>query len=172
MSQLFDSIDQATLDARAARLSRPMGEAVERTERFVTFRRGSNVFAIAAAGLLRAGPLVRPTHLPGAPPHLLGLVHLNGRVVGVLDLERLQEPQAPPPSQAFTLWAISGAASILLVADELLDLLDLKQSQLSAPLRGAFAGRLANKLRAVLPGGLLVLDTHLLLAPELYSTRR
>jgi hypothetical protein len=65
-------------------------------------------------------------------------------------------------------WVTHQTRSVLLVADEILEPTDVSQSQLAAPVRGAFSGRLASRLRAVLPGPVLVLDGRLLLESELY----
>lgn len=58
------------------------------SRRFCTFRVGADCFALesdAVAEVLRAGRL---TAVPLAPPDVLGLVHLRGRIVPIVDLAR------------------------------------------------------------------------------------
>jgi purine-binding chemotaxis protein CheW len=43
-------------------------------------------------------PMRRMTRLPGAPPHVLGLINVRGMIVTVIDLARRLEPQAPAAS--------------------------------------------------------------------------
>ncbi len=156
------------LEQRGARLARrPSGQA-EHAERFVAFRRGETRYALPAAMLRGVRPLPGPTLLPRLPAHVLGVVNLGGRPLGVFDLARLEHPQAPAPTAPWALWLSDGPRSLVLVADEVLEVLDVPDAQLAALVRGAFSGRLANLARAILPGPLVVLDSALLLNPELF----
>lgn len=168
---LFTPADRAVLEARqqrlAARVVAPDAEPV----RLVQFRRASTLYAMPAAGMLSVRPLPKLSRLPGAPPHLVGIAHLDGHVVGVLDLERLVVPSAPMPPRAWCAWIQEKGKSALLLADELLDLVDVAPAALDGgEVRGAFAGPLASRIRAVLPGPSLVIDPGRLLEPELFRT--
>lgn len=156
------------LELRAARISRTQPNQAEPVGRLVTFLRAETRYAVLASDLRRARVLPKVTRLPSTPAHLLGVVNLGGHALGAVDLERLQRPQAPLPARPWALWVSQGSQGIVLVADELHDVIDLPLSQLTTELRGAFAGRLASLVRAVLPGPLLLLDCMLLLKPELY----
>ncbi len=164
----FTVEEQQVLQLRAERLARSTEAVVRVHERFISFRRANQTYLLPAAGVLGVRPLPSFTTLPGCPPHVVGLVHLNGHTVGVLDLERLAEPRAPLPPTPWAVWVAEESKSALLVADEVLDLLDVDVERLAAPLRGAFGGRLASLVRAVLPGPLMVLEAHSLLDSELF----
>lgn len=169
MKHLFSPEELRVLQARLARLSGPAaGPAQTSTERLVTFRRGTSHYAIMASELLGVHAMPRVSRLPEAPPHVLGLTHLNGKIVGVMDLDRLARPDAHAPAGPWAVWVAHETRSALLVADELLDLTDIETSRLTGEPRGAFAGPLAGRLRAVLPGPLLVLEGRLLLDPQLF----
>jgi purine-binding chemotaxis protein CheW len=168
LAELFRDADQVLLEARAARLMAQSGRAVEDRLRTVAFTRAGARYAIDAAQLLSVRILVAPTPLPGAPPHLLGLIYLSGRLVPVVDLERLSSPAAPPPSPLWAVWVSRGPSTALLAADEVIGTEDLLTSQLMGEVAGTFAGALGKYLRAVLPGPLRLLDVSLLMQPELF----
>ena len=165
---LFTVEEQRVLQLRAERLAKSTEAVVRVHQRFISFRRASQTYLLPAAEVLGVRPLPSFTTLPGSPPHVVGLVHLNGHTVGVLDLERLSEPRVALPPTPWSVWVAEGAKSALIVADEVLDLVDVDVERLAAPLRGAFGGRLATLVRAVLPGPLVVLEAHSLLDSELF----
>jgi len=166
---LFTPSERAVLEARQLRLA---GRVVVRGAepiRLVQFRRATTLYAMPAAGMLSVRALPKLSRLPGAPPHLVGLAHLDGHVVGVLDLERLVVPNAPMPPRAWCAWIQEKGKSALLLADELLDIIDVPPSALEVgEVKGAFTGPLATRIRAVLPGPSLVIDAGRLLEPELF----
>ena len=55
-------------------------------ELHVTFRVGNADYAIPATEVLHLESFDQATHVPGAPPYMIGLVHVRGRVVPVVDL--------------------------------------------------------------------------------------
>lgn len=169
MGSPFTEREQALLEQRAARMAGEVAPRGARTERVVTFRRGEGRYALAAADLRRVAPLPKLTRVPWLPAHLPGVVNLGGRALGVLDLERLERPEAPLPSVPWAVWLSRDSRSVVLVADELIDVVDVPEALLAGGLRGAFSGRLATLTRAMLPGPLLALDANLLLNPELFQ---
>ncbi len=56
------------------------------TDLHVTFRVGNADYAIPATEVLHLESFDHATHVPGAPPYVIGLVHVRGRVVPVVDL--------------------------------------------------------------------------------------
>lgn len=52
----------------------------------VAFRVGDADYAIAAASVLHLESFETATHVPGAPPYVVGLVQVRGRVIPVVDL--------------------------------------------------------------------------------------
>jgi chemotaxis signal transduction protein len=171
LRSLFTPAEQAVLEARQLRLvARVVARGAEPI-RLVQFRRATTLYAMPASGMLSVRALPKLSRLPGAPPHLVGLAHLDGHVVGVLDLERLVVPNAPMPPRAWCAWIHEKGKSALLLADDLLDLIDVPAAALDGgEVRGAFAGPLASRIRAVLPGPSLVIDPGRLLEPELFQT--
>jgi purine-binding chemotaxis protein CheW len=168
---LFTPAERAVLEARQLRLAARVITRGAEPIRLVQFRRAMTLYAMPAAGMLSVRALPKLSRLPGAPPQLVGLAHLDGHVVGVLDLERLVVPSAPMPPRAWCAWIHEKGKSALLLADELMDLIDVPPSALDGgEVRGAFTGPLAARIRAVLPGPSLVIDAGRLLEPELFRT--
>lgn len=56
------------------------------SELHVTFRVGNADYAIPATEVLHLESFDQATHVPGAPPYVVGLVQVRGRVVPVVDL--------------------------------------------------------------------------------------
>ncbi len=56
------------------------------TDLHVTFRVGNADYAIPASEVLHLESFDQATHVPGAPPYVIGLVQVRGRVVPVVDL--------------------------------------------------------------------------------------
>lgn len=52
----------------------------------VSFRVGTADYALPAADVLHLESFETATHVPGAPAHVAGLVHVRGRLVPVVDL--------------------------------------------------------------------------------------
>lgn len=167
MSRWFTEREEALLEERARRLSNLHQEQRE-TERLVVFRRGEAQYAIAAGDLLGVRQMGRIARLPSVPPHLVGLVHLSGKTVGVLDLARLSVSDATPPAVPWGLWVSRGSKSVMVLADELLDLIDIPSAEFVRDVVGAFSGPLASRTRAILPGPLVVLDGLQLLDSSLF----
>jgi chemotaxis signal transduction protein len=97
VSRWFTEREEALLEERSRRLS-DLHRDQRETERLVVFRRGEAQYGIAAGDLLGVRQMGRITRLPGVPPQLVGLVHLSGKTVGVVDLARLAAPDAMPPA--------------------------------------------------------------------------
>ena len=137
------------------------------TVRHCTFRVGEQRVAVAAdavAEVLAARPT---TPVPLAPAGVLGLVHVRGRIVPILDpAVRLGLPVAAPRSAAAHLVLRSAPDEWFgLLVDEVLDVVDIppeaierpSASEPDAPLPGVYAA----------PGGLVhVLDFRRMIQPS------
>ncbi len=67
-------------------------------------------------------PFRPATRLPGAPPHVLGLVNVRGTIVTVIDLARRIDPSAPPTTSGSIVLVPTGGARLAGVAvDQVLD---------------------------------------------------
>lgn len=53
---------------------------------FLQFRAGGSTFGVAVASVVEIVRVVAPTPVPDAPPDLLGVIDMRGRVVPVFDL--------------------------------------------------------------------------------------
>ncbi|MFM7206826.1 MAG: chemotaxis protein CheW [Planctomycetaceae bacterium] len=128
-------------------------------QRTCTFRVGDACFAVpadAVVEVLRGGRLTR---VPLAPAGVLGLVHLRGRIVPVVDPAGLLGVDRPPPARATHLVIALEDDWYGLVIDEMLDVIEIAadevqqaaaagSDQAGGPLTGVVAapGRLVHLL--------------------------
>ena len=137
------------------------------TIRHCTFRVGEQCLAVAAdavAEVLAARP---PTPVPLAPADVLGLVHLRGRIVPILDPAiRLGLPAAAARTAAAHLVLQSAPdAWFGLVVDEVLDVVDIPTAAIERPTAPDADSPLAGVYAA--PGGLVhVLDFRRMIQPS------
>jgi len=61
----------------------------ERYQRLLSFRVGSRLYGVDESKVATVANWRQPTPLPHAPPAVLGIVSLQGRMLTVLDLRRL-----------------------------------------------------------------------------------
>lgn len=125
--------------------------------RSCTFRVGDACFAVpadAVVEVLRGGRLTR---VPLAPAGVLGLVHLRGRIVPVVDPATLLGIERRVPERTTHLVIALDEDWYGLVIDEMLDVIDISGDEVQqaaapdaagAPLAGVFAapGRLVHLL--------------------------
>ena len=114
--------------------------------RCCTFRVGAACFAVPADGVvevLRAG---EATRVPLAPAGVLGLVHLRGRIVPVIDAAAHLGVARPCPARATLLVLALQDDWHALVIDEMHDIVEIPADAIeqtagdgSAPLTGVFA---------------------------------
>jgi purine-binding chemotaxis protein CheW len=79
---------QAILKARAQALAKPASEAPAAGFEALEFRLAGEHYAIANHWVREVYPLREFTPLPGTPPFVLGIVHMRGQIVSVLDLKK------------------------------------------------------------------------------------
>lgn len=107
--------------------------ATAASRRFCTFRVGGDCFAIeseSVAEVLRAGRL---TAVPLAPPDVLGLVHLRGRIVPIVDLARRLGTTATGGAAATHLVIRLQDDWYGLLVDEMLDVIDIPGDRVEHP---------------------------------------
>lgn len=115
--------------------------------RCCTFRVGAACFAVPADGVvevLRAG---RATRVPQAPAGVLGLVHLRGRIVPVIDAAAHLGVDRPCPERATLLVLTLQDDWYALVIDEMHDIVEIPADAIeqtaggdgAGPLTGVFA---------------------------------
>jgi len=135
------------------------GSAITTGQQCCTFRVGDSCFAVpadAVVEVLRGGRLTR---VPLAPAGVLGLVHLRGRIVPVVDPAGLLGIERVVPERATHLVVALEDDWYGLVIDEMLDVVEIPadeiqqaaaagSEQAGGPLTGVFAapGRLVHLL--------------------------
>lgn len=105
--------------------------------RFCTFRVGADCFALESEGVaevLRAGRL---TAVPLAPPDVLGLVHLRGRIVPIIDLARRLGIVSSGGAAATHLVIRLQDDWYGLLVDEMLDVIDIPRDRIEHPTSAA-----------------------------------
>jgi purine-binding chemotaxis protein CheW len=129
-------------------------------------------------------PMRKLTRLPGAPPHVLGLINVRGTIVTVIDLARRLEPQTPawqdveaakpmsteqaatPASEGAILLVRRGQGLAGLAVQEVLDVRALDLSEIDSAILSAGA------VRGVVQHGetpIVVLDLHALIKQVLLA---
>lgn len=79
-------VRQAVLEARARVLAAPPPEAVGAGIEVLEFVLADERYAIESAWVREAVPLRELTVLPGTPAFVLGIIHLRGEILSVLDI--------------------------------------------------------------------------------------
>jgi chemotaxis signal transduction protein len=120
---------------------------------FVVYETASRRFALPARDVVQVLRMVAIARLPGAPPHVRGVVDLHGTPVPVVDVSVLvgEPPREPDPSQQLLLVQAVGR----LVALQVDRVVELREG----PLQDARAAGLDPSLvagAASLPGGLVL----------------
>ncbi len=103
---------------------------VELIHRFVTFRVHGQTYGLPLEYVERAVRMAAVTFVPDAPPGLLGVINIEGRLSPVLDVRRIfgLPARQATPADRLIIMTIS-ERRICLVADEVCDVLDLSIEQ-------------------------------------------
>ena len=88
----------------------------EEYQRLLSFRIGSRLFGVDESMVATVAEWRRPTPLPHAPPAVLGIVSLQGRMLTVLDLRKLtvQSTDSTTPQHVI---ALRGDEQLALAVD-------------------------------------------------------
>lgn len=121
--------EEALLRRRAARLAQPRQTEERQQLELLVFRLGPERFALPVGDLRCVVTIERLTRVPGASRDLLGLIHVRGELVPLVDTGRLlRSPlESPAPRQAL-LCRTGGKLS--LAVDEVLEITRLAPEQL------------------------------------------
>jgi purine-binding chemotaxis protein CheW len=96
----------------------------------VIFKVGESDYVLAAHDVLHMESFAGATRVPGAPPHVLGLVQTRGQVVPVIDLRtRLGLPQAVPTIDSRIIVTQRGPRTIALLVDSAREVADMSADQ-------------------------------------------
>ena len=107
--------------------------------RYCCFLVGSDCFAVASAGVaevLRDGKIARVPHAPDA---VIGLIHLRGRIVPVIDMRRRLGLTAAEPAAGRTHLVLRLQDDwYSLLVDEMLEVIEVPDHDVEHPSRPAF----------------------------------
>lgn len=107
---------------------------------YCTFRIGDACFAVPAAGVVEVLRGGRLTRVPLAPDAILGLLHLRGRIVPVIDPAIHLGVSRRTPEQPTHLVIELQDDWYGLVIDEMLDVLELPQDRIEQPTSSSAEG--------------------------------
>jgi purine-binding chemotaxis protein CheW len=100
----------------------------------VVFRVGNGEYVLPASEVLHMESFSGATSVPGAPPHVAGLVQVRGRVVPVIDLRvRFGVPQTPTTIDSRVLIVEHGTRVVGLLTDAAREIVRLDPSALQPP---------------------------------------
>jgi purine-binding chemotaxis protein CheW len=140
----------------------------------LTFRQGRETYAVPVASVRAIAPLQRLTPVPCVPAYYRGVANLSGRIVSVLDLQRLfgiapqNLPQPPADNATPMLIVVTGAGlEMALVADSVQAVTSLAAETLTAA--QATGDEAIKGIAGVTAEGIVVLDMNgLLRDPRLW----
>ena len=140
-------------------------------ERLLLFQAGPKTFAVPANSVREVVPFRRPTRLPGAPSHVLGIVNMRGTVVTVIDLARRLGLDAQPSEGRCIVLVNRGARPVGLVVDGVRDVIVAEENMIEQT-RGGNSQALSELATGIvrLDGEMiLILDLKLLVKQILLS---
>jgi purine-binding chemotaxis protein CheW len=119
-------LDEAAGDAAGA-----AGASVRRLQ---VVRTGLHHFGIPIENISTITAWREPTPLPFAPPSVLGVVSIEGRMLTVMDLRRLTAPEAEAIDAASEhIVALRGDEQLALAVEEIGETIELNSAELNAP---------------------------------------
>lgn len=89
----------------------------EEYQRVLSFRVGSRLFGVDESKVATVANWRQPTPLPHAPPAVMGIVSLQGRMLTVLDLRRLTGGESTDSTTPQHLIALRGDDQLALAVD-------------------------------------------------------
>jgi purine-binding chemotaxis protein CheW len=156
---------QTVLRERARRLAAETTtlRAPEQVLQVIEFRLGGERYAVESAHVAAVAPLRQLVPVPGVPGFILGLAHVRGMLVAVLDLRVLFDLPRPALGDGGKLVLVGdGGREIGLVADEVPGAREVPIAGIGAP-PTTFVDLRRDALRGIALDGLAVLDAHALL---------
>ena len=90
---------------------------LEGYQRLLSFRVGARLFGVDESKVATVADWRQPTPLPHAPPAVMGIVSLQGRMLTVLDLRRLAGAESTDNSPPQHVIALRGDEQLALAVD-------------------------------------------------------
>ena len=136
--------------------------------RTLLFRVAGDVYGCDIDTVREIIPYRRATRLPGAPPHVQGLINLRGTIVTVLDLGARLDPTRPPMRDAggSIILAEHGTRVVGVAVEEVMDVQAIAEEQVEAA-NGNSAGGLVRGLGHLEDGVVVLIDIHMLVTQVL-----
>jgi purine-binding chemotaxis protein CheW len=102
--------------------------------RTLLFRVAGSVYGCDIDAVREIIPYRRATRLPGAPPHVQGLINLRGTIVTVLDLGSRLDPARPPlrDTGGSIILVEHGTHAVGVAVDEVMDVQPIAEEPLDA----------------------------------------
>ncbi len=102
----------------------------------VVFKVGGAEYAMAAADVLQMETFAGATPVPGAPPYVVGIVQLRGKVIPVVDLRaRFGLPAAERTLDSRIIVGQQGPRPVAILVDSAREVVKLAPEQLEPPPR-------------------------------------
>jgi purine-binding chemotaxis protein CheW len=164
---------RAILEVRARALAAEPPAAPGPGFEVLEFQLANEQYALETNWVREVFPLREFTPLPGTPDFVLGIIHVRGRIVSVLDLKRFFELPAPGLSDLNKVIVVGdGAMEFGILADALIGVRRLAQEEVQAPLptltgiRADYLLGITRQRQVVLDGRRLLTNPALVVASE------
>ena len=160
---------EAILAERASKLAityTPSSHTDIEQVHLIAFSRGDHRYGIELSFLSEIRPVTRCTPVPGVPPFYIGVIHVRGDIIAVLDIAVLfgREP-GPAEGEQFAIVVSSGDVTAGLLADSVDDVHDLLPGRIHPPLT-TFTDRRERYISGLRQDGVSILDVDKLLHDE------
>lgn len=160
LNQSMSTHEASILARRAARLARRADAEEDGDElALLTFSVGTERFALPISEVRAVAPMSHYTRVPGTRPELLGVVHLRGELIPLLDLAGLFGVTGSDTSQGQLVLCASGVAPALRV-DGVDEVVRILHNALQPPEQ---AGSRSGLLMGLLPNGTALIRMEALL---------
>lgn len=164
---------QAILDARARVLAAAPPAAPGPGFEALEFQLAREHYALETSWVREVFPLRDFTPLPGTPEFVLGIIHVRGRIVSVLDIKKFFELPAQGLSDLNQVIVIGdGAMEFGILADAIVGVRRILRDDLQAPLptltdiRADYLMGITRQREVVLDGHKLLSDPAIVVAAE------
>lgn len=156
--------EREILRARARELAAaPPGDVLGMPLEAVEFQLGPESYAFESSYVAAVFPLTELTRLPGTPPFVLGIIHLRGEIVSLVDLRRFFDLPVQGLSDLNKVLLLQGREmSFGVLADRVegVRVFDAERLQPALPTLG---DRRSEYVRGIAEGRVVVLDAAALL---------
>lgn len=148
------------LAVRARRLAQPL-ETTEHdvaTIQVLGFEAGGDRFALPIESIVTVLPDVRPTHVPGMPPWLIGAIGVRGRVVAVVGPDRFlgTRPRGDDPVGRSTAIVVAHEATEIALLVDRLEPVESVASSATRPLPAGSSEVVGRASRGTVDGRLFI----------------